>query len=284
MIPIALVTCRSFPQLFKDDQLLLKPLQSVGFDPHPVVWNDLKVDWKQFETIIIRSCWDYHEHLDEFNKWLETINTLKIQVWNPISILKSNIDKWVQLKQLEKSGIPIIPTFLLHKNIQQPLSKIMGKNNWYTAVVKPRFGGSGINIFKTNLSNVDKHQQQFDTLIKNGDVLIQPFKREIMDGEYSFVFIGGIYSHCILKKPKTGGFLTQGGTWNTINPPHNFIDQAKKIYKTIKAPLLYGRVDTINIGGELMVVELELCDPVLSFSYYPQSIGAFVSEINKLSS
>src|SRR5436190_22616236 len=114
MKSIALITYKELPTLTESDRLLIKPLEENGFQPHVVCWDE-KIDWKQFDSVILRSCWDYHTRVDEFLIWLNMLEQQEIPVWNPIDIVRWNYKK-TYLKELEDKGITIIPTVCLEKD------------------------------------------------------------------------------------------------------------------------------------------------------------------------
>lgn len=54
-----------------EDTDLLLFLKGKGLDVVATVWNDRTVDWTDFNVAIIKSPWDYHNHLSDFLAWLE---------------------------------------------------------------------------------------------------------------------------------------------------------------------------------------------------------------------
>jgi len=105
---VALVTCSTFPRLSQSDEHLVDPLKTEGFIPYVVPWDKKGVDWSLFDTIILRSCWNYPEKYSLFLDWLAGINT---KIYNPAAIIKWNSHK-SYLLDLGKKGIPIIPTVI----------------------------------------------------------------------------------------------------------------------------------------------------------------------------
>ncbi len=279
---IALVTYSQYPKLTISDNLLIKPLQEAGFEPIVTPWDNKKTDWKQFNLIVLRSCWNYHLKVKEFTTWLDYLGENKLKVFNPISLLKWNLDK-KYLLDLDEKGIPIIPTVFIKKGSTAGLIKIIEENNWPEIVIKPTIGASAYEVYKATEDTLGKISIQFDQLVNHGDVMIQPLMKEVItEGEYSFVFLGGKYSHAVLKKPKRNEFRTNyifGGTSQKVEPEEGLLQQAMKIVKTIPSPALYARVDGLNINGKLTLMELELIDPHLFFDLYPPAAGKLVKAI-----
>ncbi|MCJ7740558.1 hypothetical protein MUP32_04565 [Candidatus Microgenomates bacterium] len=285
MPKIALVTYSQYQKLTTSDNFLIKPLKEAGFDPTAVAWDDDKVNWQQFDLIILRSCWNYHLKVNEFTGWLDYLEKNKLRVFNPVSLLKWNLDK-KYLLDLEKKGIPIIPTVFIKKGSTIDLIKIIEENNWPEIVIKPTIGASAYEVHKVTTETVKPIQSKYDQLVNRGDVMIQPLMKEVVtEGEYSFVFLGGRFSHAILKKPKSNEFRTNyrfGGTCQRVEPAEKLLLQATTIMKAIPSPALYARVDGLNINGKLTLMELELIDPHLFFDLYPPAADKLVKAITKV--
>lgn len=261
---IALVTDRQNPGLSDDDKLLLNPLANAGFIPEPVIWDDEKIDWSSFSAVIMRSAWDYHLNIDKFKNWLRLLQKNKQIVWNPVKDLLWNIDK-IYLINLKKLGINVIPTYKSTDNINLDSKEV---------IIKPRFGASGYGVKKIKSPN----KKSFPS-----GCLIQPFIREITDiGELSIIFINNKYSHCIRKIPKKGDFRSQflfGAKWVAEKLDQKYINQAENIIKKLGKDLLYARVDAVEINGKLMLMELEITEPYLFFSWYKPSVNFFVESL-----
>ena len=71
---IAVVTSVDLPDLFGGEKLLIAALEQQQLAPQIVIWDDPLVDWKQFDLILIRCTWDYHEKLDTFRAWLSMLS------------------------------------------------------------------------------------------------------------------------------------------------------------------------------------------------------------------
>jgi hypothetical protein len=113
--------------------------------------------------------------------------------------------------------------------------------------------------------------------------MVQPFLPEVLsEGEWSLVFIDGLYSHAVHKRPAAGSWLVQdelGGSVESAVPPEEVRAAAIVAFERIvpalekrgaaeqvaKGPLLYGRVDVIPTASGPLVSELELIEPELFF-------------------
>lgn len=99
--------------------------------------------------------------------------------------------------------------------------------------------------------------------------LVQQFIPEIeTQGEISFVYIDGQFSHAALKRPAAGDFRVQqehGGSADLFHPSPALLDQTNQIAATVAQvrDSLYCRIDAIARDGKLVLMELELIEPEL---------------------
>ena len=264
---LGLVTCRQFPRLTASDSLLIKPLTSLGFQVRIVPWDDERVKWKEFDTLILRSCWNYHLVPEKFLSWLDLIEKQGIKLWNPYPIVRWNINK-KYLFDLQKRGIDIVPTKLISKNSEINLKKYFEEFNCSELIFKPVIGASAYGV-----KRISKNTK---FTLPAGDYLVQPFLKEIYDGEYSLIFFNKKFSHAVIKIPNAKDFRTQpelGGTEKLIQPDKKIIKQAQNILKQVDSPLLYSRVDGLIINGKFTLMELELIEPHLFLDLLPRSAG-----------
>ena len=285
MKTVALVTYKESSRLSASDVLLIDPLKMEGFDASAVAWDDKRVDWKKFDCIILRSCWNYHYRYTEFLAWLSFLESIKVTTLNPLSVIRWNSHKRY-LKDLDRKGVSTIPTMWVKKGTSVNLQKVASEAGWTDVVIKPCVGASAYEVFLSRHNEHDKTQSTFNTLTGKGDVMIQPLAQEGMtEGEYSFIFIGGIYSHTVLKLPKKDEFRSNynGNTLTLTHPHQKLINQAKHVLSAIQTDTLYARIDGINQNGRLILMELELIEPSLFFDMYPTSSIAFARELKKRS-
>jgi hypothetical protein len=121
--------------------------------------------------------------------------------------------------------------------------------------------------------NRQKHFEEKFTSHQSG-WLIQQFMPEIAEGEWSFIFFRGEFSHALLKRPANGNIYVQKklGGINTVSlPPAHYQSQAETILQNAAAFLRkstsdfsYARVDAIPRHEKLFLMELELMEPGLS--------------------
>ena len=87
------------------------------------------------------------------------------------------------------------------------------------------------------------------------------------EGEYSFLYFGGQFSHALLKTAKSGDYRIQsayGGSEETYHPSDAEIDAGQAILDTLGDTPLYARVDLLRgLDSKLALIELEIIEPYL---------------------
>ena len=104
--------------------------------------------------------------------------------------------------------------------------------------------------------------------------MVQPFLESVTtEGEYSFLFFDGEFSHCALKRPAAGDYRVQslyGGREVMHEPSEHEIAACKLVLAAARERLLYARVDMVRYADELALIELEVVEPYLYPEQGPQ--------------
>jgi len=275
---IALATYAALPTLADDDRLLVDALAQRGARAVPAVWDDATVDWRAFDAVVIRSCWDYHLRLAEFTAWLDRLQALGVVVCNPPDVLRWNADK-TYLRALAASGVRVVPTAWVPRGDQRTLRHVLQSAGWDDAVVKPTISASAWQTWRTSRAAADDHEPRYRALVAHGDALVQPFVDAVVrDGEWSIVFLGGAFSHAVRKRPRDGDFRVQsehGGSADAEAPPPHVLDAAARALGASPAGgrSLYARVDGCMVDGAFQLMELELLEPSLFLAADPAAAG-----------
>lgn len=268
---VALVTSGAIRELTDDDKPLLGELWRIGIRAEPAVWDDPAVDWKRFDAAVIRSAWDYHLSQAAFAAWIGRLEALGIALWNPPAVIRANADK-SYLKELEAAGVLTPPTAWLKRGTTETLDALLAARGWDEAVVKPVISAGAYRTHRVKRGR-EGGQAALDEVLAHSDAMVQPFLPEIVEeGEWSFVFLGGEFSHAVLKSPARGDFRVQeehGGESVRREPPTALLAQARDALIAGPRPCLYARVDGVRRGGDLLVVELELIEPSLYLRFCP---------------
>lgn len=258
----------------EDEELtLLNFLLAKGLSVERVVWNDPSINWENYTVAILKSPWDYTEHIAEFQQWLNHLESLGIRLLNPFDKVRWNLDKHY-LQEIADAGLAVINSLYLEKGCVLDLDHLLNTFNTDKLIIKPCVSAGARHTFILNRENFGDHQAQINNLLKEESFIAQPFMKEIFEGEWSFIFFNGTYSHCLLKVPQDGDFRVQhyyGGSINVQGTTEKHIMEAKAYVDRFATGCLYARVDGLIVKGKLNLMELELIEPYLFLNTQPQS-------------
>jgi glutathione synthase/RimK-type ligase-like ATP-grasp enzyme len=282
MKTIAFATYDESPSLTDDDRAAAAALEARGARVRAAVWDDPKVAWREFDAVVVRSCWDYHLRPREFLAWVDALEAAGVALWNPPAVVRWNVEK-TYLRDLARRGVPVVPTVWLGPGEEPGLAAVLEREGWARAVVKPTVSLSAYETWVTSAERASGDEPAARRMLARGGVMVQPFLEEVVaGGEWSVVFFGGAYSHAVLKRPAAGDFRTQsdfGGSKTVADPPARVLDAARRALDAVDGPLLYARVDGVEVGGRLLLMELELVDPELFFSKVPEAGARFADAL-----
>lgn len=267
----------------EDDHSLVSALIDLGYEVQPVIWDDPSVVWSSFSRILIRSTWDYHTKIEDFKAWLDRLEASKASVWNPIPLLRWNLSK-AYLRQIEAQGLRIVPTTWIEAGERCDLQAAAAAYPASEIVVKPVVSAGAYDTFRWKVEDLAAEQALMDRLTAKQAMMLQPFLPAfVTEGEYSFLFFGGQFSHALQKQPKDGDFRVQevhGGRSILAKPPVSWIAEASAYLRTIQPTPLYARIDLVRHHDRLHLVEIELIEPSLFFSLDPPSALRLASAIH----
>jgi hypothetical protein len=278
----AIVTCDMFPELIDAERDLPVILKQYEIDAEPVIWDDKDVQWNKYDNIIVRTPWDYYNKIDNFYSWLDIIDETGIPMDNNSTIIKWNLHKYY-LRDLAEKGVLIVPTVFLNKETEHDLEYIIKDKGWEKAIIKPAISAAAYETHIISEENIRFGQDKLNELLKSGDMLVQLyFENIVTDGEWSFIYFKGKYSHAIRKLPKDGDFRVQkwwGGNYYYGEPDNSIKSQADKIISIEGKDLLYARVDGIVYDSKLHLMELELTEPELFLEHSKEAKENFIQAI-----
>jgi glutathione synthase/RimK-type ligase-like ATP-grasp enzyme len=252
-----------------DDAPAADALRRAGVDVALAVWDDADVAWAAFDAVVIRSTWDYHLRADEFARWVSTFSTPDSRLWNPPAAVLWNMNKRYLLG-LERRGVHVVPTEYVTAADGPHLRSVLARRGWDEAVVKPAYGAGAHGTWRTSLATAEADHARFAQQLATGDLLVQRYMPQVTAGEWSLVFLGGEYSHAVLKRPAGGDFRVHehlGGTVARAEPGQGLIEQARDAVAAVGQPLPYARVDAVERGGQLVLMELEIIEPSLFLGF-----------------
>lgn len=211
--------------------------------------------------------WDYFEGNEEAFLSAIAVAEQTTPVFNGFGVLKWNADK-AYLDELENRGAPTIQTVSVDRITEGAVERAFEALETDTLVLKPRVGGGA---WRQVLYKKDDPFPHKDELPPEG-ALIQAFLPSVeAEGEYSFLYFGGRYSHAVQKTPKKGDYRIQssyGGAEATYEPSRTERDAARAVLDTLDEIPLYARVDLLRgRDGGLKLIELELIEPYLYLAH-----------------
>lgn len=287
-VRFGLVTGSEPPGLSKDGQLLAGELRACGHTAEPVVWTDVEPTSAGVDVLIFRSCWAYHERPDRFREWVASAQEAGVTLLNPPEAVQWNMHKRY-LRDLTEAGVDVLPTAWMPKSSERTLRSVLEEHGWERAVIKPAVGTSSAGVWRTSLTDADTDQPRFEQALAESDILVQEFAPEIRDGELSFVFLGGNYSHATRSVPPSDEFRSHpsfGGSTQSYSPEDWIVREAREVLleasTVLDLPverLPYARVDGLERDGTFELMELELIEPYLGLERNAGSVARFVDVV-----
>ncbi len=280
MLDVAILTCQKLlhpnphsfysSQVIYEESLILDYLLRHGVTAERVDWADNTIDWSEVGCAVFRSPWDYLEKFDEFEAWLELAKS-KTRFINSYELIPWNLTKHY-LHDLDKQGIPIVPTVFLKQGEDFHLNNLFSHFSCEELVVKPVISAGGYETYRIRQSDISWFNPKLRELLGKQEFMVQPFQASILSlGEYSFIVIDGVYTHGTQKQAKEGEFRIQDGYGGYALP--YFADDKEKEFseRVAKACLSYAhfaRIDVVYDDAETMrVMEVEVFDPELFFRF-----------------
>ena len=281
---VALITYSGVPAITTDDRLLRDALVARGVEVEARPWDAI-ADWSIYHRIVLRSCWNFHHRPQEFREWVNDVKERHDgSLMNGPALVQWSVDKRY-LKDLDARGVSIVPTIWVTSvdgDDAPELDALIAEEGWGGgAVVKPAISATAHETWRVAPDDAGAHQARFESLLaaSPSGVMVQPFLPEIEEGEWSLVFLGGEFSHAVKKRPAAGDFRIQhdfGGTIERCEPDPALVDDARAVLRAAAAAtetevedILYARVDGVVRAGALLLMELELIEPVLFFAQAP---------------
>lgn len=155
----------------------------VGADGVRIVsWDDPDVDWASFDSVIIRSTWDYTDRLDEFLAWVERTSSVARLLNSPDAVRWSADKRY--LAELATLGISIAPTTFVEPGQSPPV--VEGVH-----VVKPTVGAGSSGARRCEADEVADHVA---ALHREGrTAMVQPYL-DLLDerGESAYCYVPGV--------------------------------------------------------------------------------------------
>lgn len=239
-----------------------------GMTTHIVVWNDCAAVAGDYDAMLPLFIWDYFEtgNLPLFMEQIDAASK-KTTVFNPVNLLRWNTNKRY-LTELESKGAPVIPARIVDLATPEIIEKACADFDCDKLVIKPLVGGGA---WRQALYTAG-HPMPSANELPPAEAILQPFVPSVLtEGEYSFLYFGGQFSHAVNKRPKDGDYRIQsiyGGRELPYAPSADELAVAQEILGYMDEMPLYARVDLLRgEDGALKLIELEMVEPYLYMSF-----------------
>ena len=265
------------------DVALHDALSARGIAFERPLWNDADVDWSAYDLAVVRTVWDYTVARDAFVDWAARAGGMT-RLENPPDVLRWNTHKGY-LIELEERGAPVVPTAWLGRGDTVDLAELCAARGWDEVVIKPAVaaGSDGLVRAGGGRAGHRRAQEALDALLDADDVMVQPFRPRIAEGELSLVAVEGRVTHAVRKRPADGEFRVQGrfgGTYVRETPTPDAVALAEWILEALGTPLLFARVDLVTADdGTLELGEVEATEPDLYLEQSEEGTDALVDAI-----
>ncbi len=278
---IALVTWANLPGGTPDDAPLLEALKRRGIETRFLRWDDPDVDWAQVGLAVLRSPWDYFKRIDEFRAWLDAAE-FQTRLVNSAPIARWNTDKRY-FRDLEARDVRMTPTIFVDADTgaeDQPaadLKALCDEKGWDDVVVKPTVSGGSFRTGRFMGTEIaDTGQALLEEVLAAGDAIIQPYLPLVESArERSLMFIGGHYSHAVLRSAFNPGGQHAEDPYTASDQEIDFARNVTLIAEEILGEgFAYARVDILPDGDGPLLMELELTEPSLFFIHRPEAAEA----------
>ena len=267
-----------------EQNLFSQALEKVGVSYVP--WNVHEEKMPEGDAIFWQAVSGYHKQMKLFNALLEEVENCKIMSLNSTSIMRWNAEK-TYLQELEKKVIPIIPTLWQDEWNTEEIIQWTQRESHQEIIIKPVISAGAYLTFRTDgkdKTTLDEIGQKYREAGKS-KIMIQPFRQEIIDeGEWSFLFFGGAFSHAVLKTPKKDDYRIQhvhGGAYRSVTPNAILMESARKVIQELPEEPHYARVDGIHSKDGFLLMEVELIEPYFYLDVATERANMFAENIRK---
>jgi len=283
---LALVTSSGLSHPDSDLPLLVSELAGLDIDTDIVAWDD-SVEWASYDAAIVRSTWDYHRRLAEFDHWLTVVST-ETQLWNPADLIRWNSDKRY-LADLSAKGLPTVPTHFIDRTEPQWHSQLASVGD--DIVIKPTVGAGshGVRRFTNQFEGAITYVE--DLLGSGITPMAQPYLSDIDTyGEVGLVTAGGTFTHAFHKEAILNGEPQWSGDDHVVEviSTHLPTEAEQALCDRVLSVLpltAYARIDLLPTIDGPMISEVELIEPSLFLEVDSDAAGrvarAFASVVRR---
>jgi hypothetical protein len=254
-----------------------EPLRSAGFTVEGRAWSEAD-DLPSFDLVLPLLVWGYPFAPEQWLAAVDGWEKAGVRLANSAPVLRWNADK-SYLGTLANNGAPVVPTSFEERLTLDAMEAAAARFGTDGLVAKPRISSTAWQTIRWSPG------QPLDGG-PEGAAIVQPYLSEIeRSGEVSMIFLGGHYSHAIVKRPQPGDFRVQpefDGIIRAYDPAPDEREAARRILAAVDEPLLYARIDLVRgLDGTPQLIELELIEPDLYLRYEPEAGARFAKAVRE---
>ena len=267
---LSTATDRRYDAHEHDNELaaMLPAFESAGDELVECDWR--AKDWNpaEFDLAFVRTTWDYTEYPGEFESFV-TECAKECPVANmPGTIIWNHNKRY--LADCDAMGLPIIPVLFPDNGATTKVA--FDRFACDELILKPVIGAGGEGHMRVRVGDADAPIPATH--------FAQPVLDEInTEGEISFIFIGGEFSHAVRKRCAPGEYRVQsnfGGTEERYDSTDDDLRIAASFLEATPDPTLACRIDMVPTNDGLQLMELEAIEPYL----FPNGVEDFGERIH----
>lgn len=250
-----------------DADLAFPPLRELGWQPEWLPWRSGAVNWGVYDAVYIGTPWDYPEDPEGFMSLLDTIDRSGAVLVNDIELVRWTMPK-TYLRDLEQRGAAIVPSLWRERFAADELDTFFDRFGSDRIIVKPVVSTNATDTFLLQRPVADELVRDLERIFERRELVAQPFMPAILgEGEFSLFYLGGRYSHAILKTPKACDFRVQeeyGARVDAVEPSPALLETADHVLGLVDPEPVYARCDFVRSPGDrFLLMELEVIEPSL---------------------
>jgi glutathione synthase/RimK-type ligase-like ATP-grasp enzyme len=270
-IQLEFVTYSGEPEIAVDDLPLAYELERRGVVVSFCPWDLAEMRSGSARNVLIRSAWNYDNAPKAFLQWLIDEEERGARVVNSSKIVRWNIHK-NYLFEARDRGATLPRTRRFVPGTADPRTLAAEFSSHDRVVLKPCISLSAHHTYLIRTEEISSALRDLPN--PQREYLLQEYMPEIEAGELSFVFFAAQFSHCVRKTPKQGDFRVQGdfGATREIHvPTPEQIQGASRLLSLAPEVPAYARVDVVMRGSTMVLMEIELIDPMLFLGWESQA-------------
>jgi hypothetical protein len=254
---------------------MAEPLRAAGVSVEGPAWTEAQA-LASYDLVLPMTVWGYHRAGEGWTRAVQGWEAAGVRLRNPGPVLRWNADK-AYLGRMADQGAPVAPVLFVDRLTPEAMEAAMAHFGCRRLVAKPRMSASAHRTLRWSPGEpLDAGPE--------GPAILQPYLPSVeTEGEISLIFLGGVFSHAVRKRPRAGDFRVQPeyeGVAAAGHPSPAESAAAEAVLKLVDEPLLYARVDLVHgLDGAPVLMELELIEPDLFLDYAPRGRLAFADAV-----